>query len=69
MLMMVFSREKALHTLYLWENIFGQIDIKKEKKDLIFVFLMLSKQCIYRIHIALSKIILTFLDIIQTFCM
>ena len=30
---------------------------------------MLSKQCTYRIHIALSKIILTFLDIIQTFCM
>ena len=33
------------------------------------MFLMLSKQCTYRIHIALSKIILTFLDTIQTFCM
>ena len=33
------------------------------------MFLMLSKQCTYRIHIALNKIILTFLDIIQTFCM
>ena len=33
------------------------------------MFLMLSKQCTYRIHIALSKIILTFLDIIQIFFM
>ena len=48
----------------------GKLKLRKKKGfDFRVFFFILSKQCTYRNHIPLSKIILTFLDIIQTFCM
>ena len=67
-LMMVFPESKHfIHYIY-GKTSLGKLKLRK-KKGFDFRVLMLAKQSTCRIHIALSKIILTFLDIIQTFCM